>query len=394
MDPGSSYYLILGDDGNMCIHRGTDPNNDQGVIWCSETKDQQQNANSNMVSSKSKYGQNWIKGESVLASGDFVSSTKGDLVLKMEDDGNLVLYTYTMESNCKAMSDGNVGGGLNANAAYNIQQQSFPQNIGLYGYVDADSILKQYPESMVGVTNEYQIKLNSDLPGNDITSLTVNDETECQTECNNNENCGAYVYQVSTKTCWLKDNSTTNPLTNPISNEGTTLGLRKPKLQGTSSCGSKVSNVDSIQYNNYIKGSSMTQETTCNTKIVSQEDKTKLDKVKQELYLLGETITSKMETLYNENANISKSLNTNNAQFKKDLEQYRATTSKIKQELGIQSNGNVEGMKNQNQRLNMSDINGMLLDSDLKVLQENYSYILWGIVAVGLLTVTVKTMSK
>ena len=391
MEPGSNYYLILGDDGNMCIHRGTDPNNDQGQIWCSETKGQQQNANPSMVSSKGKYGKNWIKNDSVLASGDFVSSTKGDLVLQMEDSGDLVLYTFTMESNCKAMSDGNVGGGFNANATYNIHQQSFPQNIGLYGYVDDDSILKQYPESMVGFTNDYQIHLNSDLPGNDITSLTVNDETGCQTECNNNESCAAYVYQVSTNTCWIKNKA---PPTKPNPNDGTTLGLRKPKLQGTSSCGSKLSNIDSVQYNNYIKGDLMTQDSICNAKMVSEEDKMKLDNVKQELYVLGETIALKMETLYKENANIIKSLNTNDAQFKKDLEKYRETSSKIKQESILQSNGSVEGMQNQNQRLNMSDINGMLLDSDLKVLQENSRYILWGILAVGLLTVTLRTMSK
>ncbi len=393
VEAGSSYYLLLGDDGNMCIYRGTDPNNNQGIIWCSETKGKQQNANPNMVSSKGKYGKNWIKTDSVLASGDFVSSTNGDLVLKMESDGNLVLYTYTMEPNCKAMSDGIVGGGVNANATYNIQQQSFPQNMGLYGYVDADSVLKEYPESMVGFTNDYQIHLNSDLPGNDITSLSVNNETDCQTECNGNDKCGAYVYQVSTKTCWLKNKSMREKPQLQF-NKGTTLGLRKPKLQGNSTCGSKISPIDSIQYNNYIKGEQMTQDTTCDAKMVSNEDKMKLDKVKQELYVVGETIASKMEALYKENANIVSSLNTNNAQFKKDLEQYKTTTTKIKQELGIQSNSTIEGMQNLNQRLNMSDVNGMLLDSDLKVLQENYSYILWGILAVGLLTVTLKTMNK
>jgi hypothetical protein len=290
-----------------------------------------------------------------------------------------------------------VGGGLGANATYNIQQQSFPQNMGLYGYVDADSVLKEYPESMVGFTNDYQIHLDSDLLGNDITSLTVNNENECQTECNKNEQCGAYVYQVATKTCWLKNKSMGgNPKTDKTlqPNKGTTVGLRKPKLQGNSTCDSKVVSIDSVQFNNYIKGDIMTQDTTCDAKMVSQEDKAKLDKVKQELYVLGTTIASKMETLYKENATVVDSLNTNNGQFKKDLEQYKATTSKIKQELGLQSGGNIEGMQNLNQRLNMSDVNGMLVDSDLKVLQQNYSYILWGVLAVGLLTITWKTINK
>jgi hypothetical protein len=44
--------------------------------------------------------------------------------------------------------------------------------------------------------------------------------------------------------------------------------------------------------------------------------------------------------------------------------------------------------------LNINDLNGMLTDSDLRVLQGNYSYIMWSILAVGLLTITINTMKK
>ena len=138
----------------------------------------------------------------------------------------------------------------------------------------------------------------------------------------------------------------------------------------------------------------MAEDTICNERLVSQEDKAKLDGVKNELYALGETIAKKMESLYNEDAKIGEKLNINNTQFKADLEKYKATNAKIKQDSEIESNDTIEGMQNKKQSLNMSTIDGMLLDSDLKVLQENYSYIFWGILAVGLLTVTLKTMNK
>jgi len=48
-----------------------------------------------------------------------------------------------------------------------------------------------------------------------------------------------------------------------------------------------------------------------------------------------------------------------------------------------------EGMQN----LNMNDVNGMLADTDIIILQENYSYVLWSVLAVGLLTVTINMMS-
>jgi hypothetical protein len=138
----------------------------------------------------------------------------------------------------------------------------------------------------------------------------------------------------------------------------------------------------------------MTTDTQCNQPIVSQEDMVKFDNIKSQLVTLGQDITSKMETLYNEDNKIYEKLNMNEKQFKKDLEKYRTLNIKIRKEFELQSNNNIEGMQNFKGSLNMNDINGMLSDSDLIVLQGNYSYIMWSILAVGLLTITVNTMKK
>ena len=55
---------------------------------------------------------------------------------------------------------------------------------------------------------------------------------------------------------------------------------------------------------------------------------------------------------------------------------------------------NKESMQNLSNSLDLNDLNGMLLDSDLRVLNENYSYILWSILAIGILTITINTMKK
>ena len=284
------------------------------------------------------------------------------------------------------MSDGNVGGGLNANAAYNIQQQSFPQNMGLYGYVDADSILKQYPESMVGFINDYQIYQNTDSVGNDITSLVTSDQNGCQTACNNNADCAAFVYQSSSQTCWLKNRSA-YPRGDKQPNNNVILGVRQPGLMNSKSCSNKIVNIDTIQYDNYLKGQAMTSDTQCSAPLVSQSDQIEFDNIKSQLITLGNDIISKMENLYNEDNKINENLNTTGEQFKKDLEKYKVLNLKIKKELNLQDN-NIEGIQN------LNDINGMLNDSDLRVLQENYSYIMWSILAVGLLTITINTMKK
>jgi len=251
--------------------------------------------------------------------------------------------------------------------------------------------LKKYPASMVGFTNDYQIYPNTDSYGNDIGSLVVTDQNGCQTACNNNPDCAAYVYQDFSKTCWIK-NKSAFPKGEKQPNSSLVLGVRKPGLKGTTTCSNKVSNVDTIQFDNYLKGSAMTPDTQCNASIVSQEDQIQFDNIKSQLITVGNDIVSKMESLYNQDKRIFQMLNTNEEQFKKDLENYKLTNLKIKKELELQNlpSNNIEGMQN----LNMNDLNGMLSDSDLRVLQGNYTYIMWSILAVGILTITINTMKK
>ena len=145
MSPQSIYFLILQDDGNMCIYRGSGPNDNQGFIWCSGTNGKMQQPNPSYAAANGKYGQNWIASGSTLAAGDFVGSTSGGLALIMQTDGNLVLYTFTYSLNCKKMSDGNTGGGAGANALYNIGKVGIPGNMKKTAFIDQNAELHAYP---------------------------------------------------------------------------------------------------------------------------------------------------------------------------------------------------------------------------------------------------------
>jgi hypothetical protein len=285
------------------------------------------------------------------------------------------------------INDKTYGGGW-VNAVYQMNNAGDRSTLGKIGYVDSESNLREYPDSMVGFTNDYQIYQNTDSWGNDITSLVAQDQNACQTACNNNGDCAAYVYQDMSKTCWLKNRSAF-PKGEKQPNNSLVLGVRLPGLKGSTTCSNKIANIDTVQYDNYLKGSAMTPDTQCNASLVSQADQIQFDNIKSQLITLGNDIVSKMESLYNQDNTIFTKLNTNAEQFKKDLENYKLTNLKIKKELNLQSN-NIEGMQN----LNINDLNGMLSDSDLRVLQENYSYIMWSILAVGILTVTINTMRK
>lgn len=382
-----SFYMILQSDGNLCLYRGTDPSNNKGGIWCTMTNGKQKSPNPEWAATNGKFGRSYLKLGEGLAPGEWIGSDDGSLKLIMQTDGNLVLYTSETKMGCKVINDKTYGGGW-VNAVYQMNNAGDRSTLGKIGYVDSESNLREYPDSMVGFTNDYQIYQNTDSYGNDITSLVVQDQNGCQTACNNNGDCAAYVYQDMSKTCWLKNRSAF-PKGEKQPNNSLVLGVRLPGLKGSTTCSNKIANIDTIQYDNYLKGSAMTPDTQCNSSLVSQAEQIQFDNIKSQLITLGNDIVSKMESLYNQDNTIYTKLNTNAEQFKKDLENYKLTNLKIKKELNLQSN-NIEGMQN----LNMNDLNGMLSDSDLRVLQENYGYIMWSILAVGILTVTINTMRK
>lgn len=152
--------------------------------------------------------------------------------------------------------------------------------------------------------------------------------------------------------------------------------------------------VDSIQYDNYTKGSAMTVDVECNESLISQKDKLMLDNIKAQLNLLGQDISTTMERMYTQDKNITTKLNTNTDQFNKDLNSYKNVNLKIKNELELQSNSNIEGMQNIVSSRTINDITGMLNDTNLRVIQSNYGYLLWSIITLGIIIITINTMRK
>lgn len=97
----------------------------------------------------------------------------------MQADGNLVLYTSTIDINCKQLSTGQYGGGIGANALYEMNQVGYPQHMGKIANVDQNSGLHNYASNNIINTNEYTKYKGFDSVGSDITSTNTTLDT-CQ----------------------------------------------------------------------------------------------------------------------------------------------------------------------------------------------------------------------
>lgn len=366
--PETSYFLILQDDGNMRIYLGSGPNDNQRLIWQTGTTGKQQKGNPLMVSSKNKFKQNWMPIDSVLNPGEFLSSTKGDLVLIMQADGNLVLYTYQTGINCQKMADGNIGGGLNANSLYEISSVGIPGNMEKLSYIDQDSKLYTYPDSNIQLGTNYTKIPGYDSTGQDIAGTSFGNATvdTCQTACNNNQSCGGFVFDNTNSVCYPKTsemypNSARQPNTN------TDIYLRNKVVQPLpAGVSSLIQNIDTLQYQNYVSSGQQVGGNMNNLKINSVQ-KAKLEQLQTKLQLLANKIVNLNGKLNLSDIKVTSQSAIDTLQLGKYLNQYKKTDEKINS-YNSAVNTNVENILN---------------DSDIIVLQENYKYMFWTTLAVG-----------
>jgi hypothetical protein len=388
-------YLMLQDDGNMVIYKGApeQANASNPVLWASNTNGKQHVSNPTWVASNNTFGRNYLKQGESLFTGQWISSNNGAIKLMMQSDGNLVLYTSDTTPGCMSNDKGRTVGGPWVNAIYQLNTLGDKSVLGNIGYIDSNANLRPYPSSMIGRSDVYDVYPGQDSYGNDIANATVTDESGCQTACNNNSDCAGYVFQATTNTCWLKD-SNAYPKGSKTPNASLTLGVRRPQITGSTTCSNEIVDVDTQQYKNYVVAQNMAPDTQCNTALVSQENRIKMDNIQSQMRMLGQEIAAKMEGLYNQDNKVYEKMNMNADQFNKTVAMYKNVNRKIQKQKDMD---NIEGMRNYRKRegmLTMADVNEMLTDTDLTVLEANYKYIFWSILAVGLLTVTINIMRK
>lgn len=370
--PDSNYFLILQDDGNLCIYRGRGPSDNQGYIWCSMTNGKQKDANPAYAAANGKYGQNWIPQGSTLAAGDFVGSTNGSIALIMQSDGNLVLYTFTKVLNCQKMADGNTGGGVGTNALYNIAQVAVPSNIGKVAYIDQNAELHPYPTTNIKYGNSYTKFSSTDSPGNDIPGSAYGNTTisSCEDTCNENSNCAGFVF--SNNVCYPKTSSM-YPSGQKQANTAFDLYVRnkKPNILPIG-VPRTVNNVDTISYQNYVNGGEIGD--VYGLANATSVQKQQLSQLQSRLNMLSSQITE---------LNSKFGQGTTEAQMQ--------TKDNVK---GIQQYlDSIQGIDN---RIHHFDTNyeNILKDSDIVVLQKNYDYLFWTILACGTLLVSMNIISK
>lgn len=372
-DASSFYYLILTDDGNMTIYRGTGPSDNQGKIWSSNTEGKQQAANPSYAAEKGKYGINWVSSGFTLAVNEFIGSPNGSIYVIMQPDGKLSLNSSTHTTNCSKMADGNNGGGYQGNALYKLDKVGIPFNIGKVAYIDSNSSLYNYPDSSIGLSTTYKNYNNYNSVGNDISKTSFSSATvdSCTTHCNKSVDCYGFVYDKEKNICYPK-NKKMYPVGSKKVTTGMDLYVRQPKITKLpSGIPANIASTDSVTFNNYSKGSGPPLNLYGLNYTRSTEGEL-LKKTESELNNNAEKIAENSDNLITDYSIITNQISADSDGIDKYINEYETTNSNI----------NAFDDKNMTNIVN---------DSNINVLKENYTYLSWSILAVGgaLLTMSI-----
>lgn len=395
-------YLIMQDDGNLCMYKGDEPTDEvQSSLWCSWTNGKQGVPNPDWKKENGKNGRSYLLVGESLNRGEWIGNSNGTMRLLLDFDGLLVLQISNIKNLCtKNNVNINFGSGL-VNAIYSIIPgiKSF---LGKMAYVDADSVAHEYTPDQLQGQNTYAVYSGYDSVGNDFAVYNVNNLSECEQECSKTDQCRAFVY--TSNTCYLK-NENAYPKSARQFNSSTTLGVRNIEPINQTMNRLPTNNVDTLFYGNYEKGDTMTEDILNQNNInVNSQQLGELSGLNTQLNDLGSQITEKQGELFKENTiannamnGASNTLNNSMDQYNKMLHAAQTDSTGNNPFINFQSNTNKitnnfmrEGFTN----IGANDINGMLNDSDLIVLQQNYAYILWSLIAVGVVIIVVFYIKK
>ena len=371
-NPTNSYYLILNDNGNMSIYLGSGPNDNQGLVWFSKTNGKQQEPNPNFAAEKGKYGKNWISSTSTLAPGDFIGSTDGSIYLIMQTDGNLVLYTSTSSSKC-SLSRGKTVGAQDVNALYQLNQVGASGNLTKLAYVDQDAQLHTYPSTNAKYANNYTTMTGTDSAGYDIPGAYYPNATvdQCKTSCNDNSDCAGFAFGYGG--CYPKTSSM-YPNGAMQVNPNVDLYIRN-KMPETPPIGVKntTNNIDTLLYQNYVNGGAI-DESYGMTKATSVQ-KQQLQQMQTKLNLLSNQINNLTNQFSSGGQQVNQQSKTNIQSIDGFVRDIKETNKKIK-------------------NYPSTNYDNILQDSDVVVLQQNYDYLFWSIIAITTVIISMNIVKK
>jgi hypothetical protein len=152
-----------------------------------------------------------------------------------------------------------------------------------------------------------------------------------------------------------------------------------PVINNNASCTKSVNTIDTLEWKNYSNtGVPMSQNTVCGLEKATQDQNINRDALRMQLAAIADEIVNKITYLESLNLNLNNQMGIDKTVLDANLKQYQELSKKY----------------NQYKKSDATNINGIVSDSDIVVLQENYSYLFWSILAIAVVVITINAIKK
>lgn len=270
-------------------------------------------------------------------------------------------------------------GNNGVNAIYQMSEVGDVSAVGKLGYVDSDANVTEFPDSMIMPGSTYNKYENYSTSLSSIDSLENATYDSAVSRCNSNTSCYGFTLDSSTNMAQFYGKGIVLPSTR-ILKPNTTLYVRNLSIQNlNSNCNKTIVSIDSNQWKNYVKKSGyMSPSSTCDLSNAITSASTKSNTIQMQIVVVAKKIIAILNNLnkQNETVNNRTGLNTNIIQA--NLQKYNDVVVEMSEFTDVKEN----------------NINNILQDSDIKVLQENYGYMFWSILAIATVIITMNIVRK
>ena len=322
-----------------------------------------------------------------LQNGQYISSPTGRCRLIFNKSsgsaGELVLeYSIYNVSQTQGLATGTdkdnnlIGNGGNYSQYY-LTKVDKPEIKGKMAYININSGLHEYPATMTEFDNDY-IQMKDFKPSSIVTPIPNIKEDACRTACNNDPLCAGYTYINAM--CNRYKETEIFPKGSRILDEGKTTHIRKKRITANTAntshftCNKFVNDVDSAVYTSYPETSNMTTEQKCALGLILEPRMTELKQKNVAAVSEGGKIKGSINSIYTDQNNLKETINTKSEEIEYGISRQEA----VKKQIDKYDDSNITNT-------------ATVTDTELLLVSDNYSYVLWSIVTVVAGIVAIKS---
>ena len=283
-------------------------------------------------------------------------------------------------SSCQVKNEGGKMAGFSNSdevvAVYGIPKNS-NASLRKVGYVTDDAQLREYPVSMTEPNSTfYNMGYYADPQGgNNIKLLKNTTLEECKKKCSSDysDKCAGFAYRDKDQECRLKNDKMFPIGPRSQSNEWQTY-VRGKSVTNGSTCPTEVVESTAQQWDAYPEAGRMTKNALCQMAYMTKEEKKQFETAHKELHNIAGEIQKVLSKLTETDEKLVESLGYNVKKLKRNIKQY----TNIKNE-------------NTKRKGQLQNSTAMESSSDLNMISQNSKYLLWSILAILLVTTSIRT---